>query len=124
MRRVILALPLLLAGCASYMPQPIEITDATKYSADVQMCLAAAQNYQPQVDFGNIGAATITGAASNASMAVINPLVPVVGAASGLASSSATAFNLMGQAKRNVAKHCVLEATHRDESAIVADPDN
>jgi hypothetical protein len=122
--RVALVATLLLSGCASYLPQPIEITDNAKYSADVQMCMTAAANYKPQFDFGNIGASIVNGAADHASTAVINPLAPAVGAAAGLASSTATDLNVMGQARKNVAKHCILEKTRRDQSAIVADPDN
>lgn len=126
MRRGGWALPaaLCLAGCASYVPQPIEIADQAAYTADVNSCTNAAANYKPQLDIGNIGAATITGAASNASNAVINPLVPAIGAAAGAVSSTANAFDVIGQAKRNVAKHCLQEKLHRDRAAIVADPDN
>lgn len=121
--RLAIGLGLVVAGCSVYVPQPIEISDQKQYAADWNKCQSAATAYKPSLSLGDVASATVSGGASNAAGAVINPLVPVIGAAGGATSSLASGFNLMGQARKNVARHCLEELTHRDRSAVIADPD-
>ena len=116
---------LLLAGCATaYQPVSLEVTDAAKNAADVDFCLAAARAYRPSMSAGGVAQGIIEGAGGAISYAPINPLIPVLGASGGAASAVSNGFDLTGQVRRNVAKHCIAEKTRRDGSAIVANPDN
>lgn len=120
---LVLALLVLTSGCAAYFPQAIEITDSEAYASDVAFCQSAAAAYKPSLDMSSVGYGAISGAAQNATGAAVSPLVPAIGAAGGATSALSSGLDLMGQARINVAKHCLLERTHRDRSAIVADPD-
>lgn len=123
-KHIALLLPLLLGGCTEiYIPQAIEVTDASRYAADLAECQQAAANYRASFDLASVARATINGATQNASNSVISPYVPLVGAAGGAVGSIGNAAGLMGQQKHNVARHCILELTHRDRSALIADPD-
>lgn len=123
--RLAVALCLLLAGCATaYVPVPIEVTDLQRYAADVDLCLAAARAYQPRASVGSVARGAIEGGSQNLSYAPINPLIPVLGAAGGAAGAGLIGFDITGQVRRNVARHCLEEKTRRDGSAIVANPEN
>lgn len=123
MRPFLAAAFLILAGCAGYAPQPIQITDKDQYAADLAMCQAAASAYKPSLGVSSVGYGILSGGASNAAGAALNPLVPLAGALGGGVSALSGGLDLMGRARDNVARHCLIEITHRDRSAIIADPD-
>lgn len=113
---------LALSGCSTYVPQPIEITDPKQYAVDLGLCIAGAAAYKPTLSLPSVGYGAVSGGASNAAGAALNPLVPLAGAAGGGLSALSNGLDLMGQARDNVLRHCIEEKTRRDRSAIVADP--
>lgn len=117
-------LPLALCACAGYAPQPIEVTDGVKYQADLVACSAAAAAYKPKLDLGSVAAGAGTGAAQNVVGAAVNPVVPVIGAAGGAGSALVTGLDVMGHARANVARHCLIDKLAIDHSAIVARPED
>ena len=123
--KVLVFFPLVfLTGCVGlYTPIPLRITDAAKYQDDVNFCQAAATNWKPDPSIGEIGYAAADGASGMISYAPINPWIPVLGAVGNAGSTAAAQFNLNGQQKRNVAKHCLQDTTRQDGSAILANPD-
>lgn len=114
---------LFLASCAGYQPQTLEVSDQTKYGADVSFCQNAAANiFKPSFSFGSVGFSAISGAASNSAAAVVGGIAIVgVGALGGASQAASNGLDLMGQAQSNVFRHCVIEKTRRDGSALVAD---
>jgi hypothetical protein len=127
MRLTVLALALCLAGCvARYEPITLEIHDALQYAADLKFCQAAGAAYTPKASAADIAQATFEGGAGSISYAPINPFIPVLGAAGGAAKSAsdATGYDLTGQAKTNVARHCLADKLSFDHAAIVARPEN
>lgn len=127
MRLLLLALPLLLSACVSrYEPLTLEVTDAARYAADLKFCQAAGAAYTPKASSADIAQAAFGGAADVVSYTPISPLIPALGAAGGAAkaASSATGFDLTGQTKTNVARHCLYDRLAADHAAIVAKPEN
>ena len=122
---IILALPLILMGCAiPYVPVPIEVTNEAAFKIDVAECLAAGDAYASKLDVMDIGASAVTGATRNAAGAAVSPLMPLIGAAGDTTTQLITGLNIMGHASANVARHCLDEKTHRDGSAIIANPND
>jgi hypothetical protein len=127
MRLTVLALALCLAGCvARYEPITLEIHDSTQYAADLKFCQAAGAAYTPKASAADIAQATFEGGAGSISYAPINPLIPALGALGGTAraASNASGFDLTGQAKTNVARHCLTDKLSFDHAAIIARPEN
>lgn len=122
-RNLALAVPFFLAGCAAYVPQLIgPPADPAQYAKDWTLCQAAAQAYKPSLGLPSVAYGAISGGAQNAAGAALNPLVPVLGAAGGGMAALSNGLDVMGQVRENVARHCLLEITRRDHSALVADP--
>ena len=128
MRIIVALLPLALCGCSmleqTYTPEPLEITDAKQYASDVSFCQAAAAKTKAHLDIASIASGAGTGAAQNAVGAAVNPVVPVIGAAGGAGSALVSGLDVLGHAKANVARHCVIDKTRNDRSAIVAQPED
>lgn len=129
-RKLRLALPLLLGACApmtdwiapSYVPVPIHVYDQVRYSNDVVECRAAGQSYQPDFALGTIVTRTVDGATSNTSLIPVSPLVPAFGAAGGAAGALGDGLDLASRQHANVFRNCLFEETRRDGAAILADP--
>lgn len=118
-------LPVLLAACSTaYEPEPIEIVDQARYAADVAFCKDAGGKHKAKLNVANIAVSAAQGAGNNASGAILNPLAPVLGAAGGASNSLITGLDVMGHASANVVKHCLEEKTHRDGSALLANPND
>jgi hypothetical protein len=127
MRLFSLALLLCLGGCAArYEPITLEMRDPVQYAADLQFCQAAGVAYTPKASSADIAQATFEGGAGAISYAPINPLIPALGALGGTAraASDATGFDLTGQTKTNVARHCLYDRLAADHAAIIAKPEN
>ena len=125
MHRLTVLLALLLVGCSTqYISVPIEIFNNDQYLADVSECRQAAVAYHPQLHILNVVIGAVSGGAENAVGGVINPLVPVVGAAGGASSALAEGLGVLSYARQNIFKNCLLEKTRIDHSAITANPDN
>lgn len=127
MRSIVLALLLALGGCAaSYEPITLEMRDPAQYVADLQFCQAAGAAYTPKASASDIAEASLEGGAGTIYYAPINGLIPVLGVAGGAAkaASAATGFDLTGQTKMNVARHCLYDRLSADHAAIVAKPEN
>lgn len=132
MRKLLLPLPLLLAGCApftdmlapSYVPKPLHIFDQAQYEADLGECRAAGIAFKPQFSVASALSQTVHGATSNTSMIPISPLVPVYGAAGGALGAASDGLDVMSAQHQNVFKHCLRDETRRDGSAIIANPEN
>lgn len=130
MRQLLLALPLLAGGCGAisdaiapaYVAQPIKVFDQAKYQADVALCSAAGAAWKPQSSLGSAISKTIDGATSNTSLIPLSPLVPLYGAAGGAIGAAGDGLDLASRSHGNVTKNCLLEITHRDGSALLADP--
>jgi hypothetical protein len=118
----IILLAALLSGCAAYTPQPLEITDPTIYAADVSFCQAAATAYKPSMDLSSVAYGGLSGGAQNLTGAAISPLVPLIGLAGGATSALSTSIDIFGRAKENVLRHCLMDRTKKDGSALIADP--
>lgn len=125
MRKYLMFLPLLLAGCtAVYVPEPLEIADQAKYAADLAFCQTAGAGHKAKLDLGAIASGAGTGIANNVSGAAVNPLVPVLGGLGGASNALITSLDIMGHASANVFRHCLEEKTHRDGSAVLANPND
>ena len=129
MKHAILALCLVLGGCATifpsaatYQPVIVETTDAAQQAKDFSTCHKVADNYRPGVSVGSIAQSTVTGATNNAAYGVINPLVPVAGAAGGAASAAITGLGVTGQGSIKILVICLREKSHRDHAFIISDP--
>lgn len=128
----VLALPLLLGGCADlatalvppYVPEPIHIFDQDQYAADVAECRTAGANYKPHFSVGAVATAAVTGATADTSLIPFSPVVPLYGAAGGAAGAAAQGLDIMSGQHSNVFRNCLRDETRRDRSAIVADPRN
>ncbi|WP_298800081.1 hypothetical protein [uncultured Devosia sp.] len=121
----ILACCAMLCGCAQpYVAMPIEITDRDQFQADLNECAQAAASYQPHVSATAVALGAVGGGVNNLVGGVVNPLVPVIGAAGGAGAALAQGLGVMSQSKRNVAKHCMQDKTSRDHSAVLANPDD
>lgn len=130
MRKMMMAIPFLLSGCASltdmlappYLPEPIHVYDADQFAADVLECKTAGANYKPHVSLGSALAMTVEGATSNTSLIPISPLVPVYGAAGGALGAASDGFDVMSGQHSAVYRNCLRDEVRRDRSAIVVDP--
>ena len=128
MRKMMLAVPFLLSGCAvfptaaGYSPVIVRIDDQAQFDKDVAECHGVADHYSPGLDGGQIAQAAVTGAASNSAYAVINPLVPAAGAAGGAASATISGLDVLGANAIKVLVRCLSKETERDRSALIADP--
>jgi hypothetical protein len=121
-------LPLLLAGCAvfpsskNYTPVVARYVNMKQYQADLEECHWTADNYLPGTDVGTIAQQTFSGATNNTATAVINPLVPLAGAAGGAAGAVISAYDLTGQDSIKILVRCLAKETAEDGSAVIADP--
>lgn len=112
---------LVLCGCASisaYDPEAIgaavKIVDRPAYLADLAECREIASNYRGPSAVGSILSGAGTGAAENASAAVVGgPLVVAVGAAGG---ASASALGALGGEQMLVLGNCLREESRADRS--------
>lgn len=119
---------LALCGCAifpsaeSYIPVVVKVENAKQYALDLLECHAIADKFKPGVSPGSIAQATVSGATSNAAYGVVNPLVPLAGAAGGALTATLGGLDLTGANSIKVLVRCLEEETHRDRSALLADP--
>jgi hypothetical protein len=129
---LLLPLPFFLCGCDTltgileppYLPEPIRIYDKVQYADDVVECQAAGVAYKPHFSIGAALNKTVNGATANTSLIPISPLVPVYGAAGGLAGAASDGFDVMSAQHNNVYRNCLRDEVRRDGSAIIADPRN
>jgi hypothetical protein len=119
-------LPLLLAACASPTIEPyaVEVTDKAQYTADLVACARYAQAYSKPLSLSAIGESGIKGAASNASSAAVNVLVPVLGAAGNATTELLNELDLLSTQQRAVFVKCWDKKTERDRSALVLEPNS
>jgi hypothetical protein len=118
----VLALLVLTSGCAHWQPQPLEIPKPDIYAADLAFCMGAAANYKAPFDLSEIFYGGVSGGAQNLTGAAVSPLVPIIGMAGGATSSLTTGIDAFGHAKDNVLRHCMIDRTRIDGSALIADP--
>lgn len=125
---VCLGLSEALTSCAvfpearTYAPVIVEVTDAAQMQRDLTQCHAAADNYAPGVSAGRVAQRAAAGAASNAGGAALSPLVPVAGAAGGVAVALIDGYDLTGQSGIRILVRCLEEKSRRDQSFLIADP--
>lgn len=128
MRKLWPALPFLLAGCVAlpssktYTPVVARYVDQAQYEKDLTECHWTADAYSPPTDLPTIAQAAATGASNNSAYAVVNPLVPVAGAAGGALSATLNQYGLTGQASIKILARCAAKLSAQDGSAVVADP--
>lgn len=106
-----------IVGCA--LPTSIyavEVTNQARYDADFAACVGYAKNAPKNFSLSSIASGTISGAGSNAA---VNPLL---GAAGGLAASTAKAVDVFNTTQRGILVDCVRQKTARDLSALVLEP--
>src|SRR5580692_4439048 len=88
---------LILTGCVSvstYQPYITDVTDPAALASDKAACLSYAKAYKPPTDLGSYAAAAGVGGGNNLAGAAINPLVPALGAAGGVAVAAMKAVGL------------------------------
>lgn len=124
MRKALLALPMLLAACASptIAPYAVEVTDQAQYATDLTACTGYAKAYHKGLSLSAIGESGIKGAASNASSAAVNVLIPVLGAAGNATTELLNELDLLSTQQRAVFVKCMDKKTERDRSALVLEP--
>jgi len=124
MRKLTLALPLLLAACVSPTVEPyaVEVTDKAEYSADLAACAGYAKAYSKPLSVSVIGESAFKGAAANASSGAINALVPVLGAAGNATTEMLNELDLLSTLQRAVFVKCMDKKTERDRSALILEP--
>lgn len=128
MRKLLLALPMLLCGCGGLLPTPdapiysVEVTDQKQYDADLTICASYANGYHKALSISAIGQSAIKGAASNASSAVLSPLVPAAGAAGNATTELLNELDLLNTQQRGVFLKCMDKKSERDRSALVLEP--
>jgi hypothetical protein len=117
-------LPLLCAACASptEAPYAVEIQDRNAFTADLAACTTYAENYHPGFDASAVGEAALKGAASNASGAAVNVLVPALGGLGAATTETLNRLDIFTGAKRAVFVRCMSLKTQRDGSALVLEP--
>jgi hypothetical protein len=126
-------LPIVLAGfllsaCVAlpssktYTPVLARIVNQAQYTADLTECHWTADNYNPAVNLSVIAQGAATGGSNNTAYAVVNPLVPVAGAAGGAFSAALGQYGLTGQDSIKILVRCVAKLSGQDGSAVVADP--
>ena len=126
MKRQVAALAcLVLVGCADRLTvAPIDIADRDKYLAHVKECTIPAQAYSPPLTVAGVIFGAIGGALDVASYAFLYPYLPAAGAGSGAAKAAIAPFDPTGHARQNIFRHCVTDKANRDQSAIIANPDD
>ena len=126
MRALVIAAALAFAGCTVvYTPEPLQILDVAQYAGDVKFCADKGASYHPKFDGASVASSAATGAANNASGAVVGGwAVPVAGALGSASSTAITKLNIMGRASANVSRHCLYDKTAIDHSAILAKPED
>jgi hypothetical protein len=121
MRKILMFLPLLLAGCAPYTPDPLIILDKDKYVAAVTACTEATKNWKPPgLSGSDIASGAIEGGSDTISYFPINPAIPALGIAGSAGNAAAKDIDVTGHARKNVNRHCVEDKTLMDRSAIMA----
>lgn len=124
-RLVFPALCLALSGCAdvsAYQPYITDVTDPAALSTDKADCLVRAQAYKPPTDLGSLATAAATGAGSNLAEGAINPLVPALGAAGGVAVAGMKSVGLNGADKIRVYLRCLSNRSLRSGAYAMLDP--
>lgn len=128
LRKLWLVVPFLLGGCVAlpssktYTPVVARIVNQAQYEADISECHWTADNYSPATSLPTIAQAAATGASNNTAYAVVNPLVPVAGAAGGALSATLNQYGLTGQDSIKILVRCAAKLSAQDGSAVVADP--
>lgn len=100
----------------------LSVYDQGLYQQDVLFCQTSAAKYSPDFDGNSIALGLVQGGAANISEVPLSPLVPVIGALGGAASSGANSLDVFGQAQSNVFKNCLHDKTMQDRSAILVNP--
>lgn len=120
---VLIGLAPFLFGCAPYIPQTLGPPDnPIRFAQDMAWCQQMAQAWQPHPSASAVVQGGIDGAAQMFSYVVLDPSVPVAGAIGGAGNEMEKGFDVTGRSRANVLKNCLKEKTHRDQSAILADP--
>jgi len=124
----IIVAPLALSGCAlmpnvaNYPgPAAVEITDRAAYKADLATCIAEVKLLPEHFDLQHLGAGAVSGAANGLPGVTLNPLVPVLTAAGGMASAGFDDLNVLGiQAKSRVNK-CMTAHGLKSGAYVIVD---
>lgn len=125
MRKLWLALPILLLGCAPstpFEPYTIDIQSQPRYAADLAECRLAANNYPQKLSPQAIGAGAAVGAAQNAPGAAINPVVPAIGALGGAAQAAINGMGAFGANQQKIIISCMKQKGANSGAYLVIDP--
>lgn len=120
---VLIGLVPFLFGCAPYIPQVLGAPDnPAQFAKDMAWCQQMAQAWKPQPSASAVVQGAIDGGAQTFSYIVLDAAVPLAGAVGGAGNELEKGFDVTGRSRANVLKNCLKERTHRDQSAILADP--
>lgn len=125
MRLVFIAFALGIAGCApfsGYEPYVKDVVSPSVFAHDEGDCLKYAQGYSEKFNAASIGTAAAKGAASNAVGAVVNPWVPVLGAAGSASVALLDSVGVLTDKQRIVFLKCLDHRGERSRAYMVIDP--
>lgn len=119
------AIAVLVAGCAQRLAvAPIEVASEPAYLENVSQCKAAAEAYKPEVTVGSVIYGAVAQGLGVISYAILYPWMPVLGAAGGAGRAATDGYDITGRIRANVFRHCMVDKSARDRSAILANPDD
>lgn len=98
------------------------MTDPVALAADKAVCLSRAQAYEPSTDLGSYATAAGVGAGNNLAGAVINPLVPALGAVGGVGIAAMKAVGLNSADQIRVYLRCLSNRSLRSGAYEMNDP--
>lgn len=108
-------------GCMTPTAAPFapEVYNQTQYDADLVQCAKDLGVYHPKFNAAEVGQSAAQGAASNATGAAVNPLVPILGAAGAATAQALKGIDALNAQKRAVFLECIKQKTEWDRSALV-----
>lgn len=101
----------------------VDIKDARVLAKDKAECEVHARNYREPLDITSIGSAAVQGAGKNAAGAIVNPLVPVIGAAGAAGSQTLDSLNILSSKQLSVYRKCLEHRGLRSGAYDMLSPD-
>ena len=110
-----------LGGCSLFPnvttytgPAAVEITDQSAYFTDLETCIAEVKVLPQHFDLSHLAAGAVSGAANGLPAITVNPIVPVLTAAGGIASAAFDDLNVLGVQGRERVNRCM---EHKGETS-------
>lgn len=125
MRKLVLALPLLLCACATpYDPSAdiYDVTDHVQVQKDEADCAALAAKYKRPFNTQGIAVAGAQGVGSNLGLGATSITGPILGGVGGILTSLMQYLGLVDTDTPRAYQGCLLQRFNKDKSAILVEP--